>query len=743
MPDLTPSNGNSPTNANNNSQLSDLNKIKTYGLTGPISLAYPRPEELKLTEQLDMVLHNNDMYETHEEMTKRMDVLRKVVQLVDIWVKEMAVAKNIPETSNIGAKVYTFGSYRLGINAKGADIDTLCVVPRHIDRNDFFGSFMDILRREPGIKDMRSIMDAFVPVIKMTFDGIEIDMLFARLALTEVEDTQDLRDDNILKNLDQKCVRSLNGCRVTDEILHLVSNIESFRMTLRAIKLWAKRRGVYSNVLGFLGGVSWAMLVARICQLYPNATPSVLVQKFFFVFSKWKWPQPVLLQQLSVCKMTGTFSFWDPRKNPSDRCHLMPIITPCFPNQNSTYNVTASTRAIMMDEFERGLAISTEILNKKDDWENLFKPYDFFHKYRHFIVVRASSSTAASHLEWYGLIESKLRLMVQKLEANPVIKLAHINTKAYPPRSDSTEQHCTQWFIGLTFSQASVKIDLTYETLYFHDQIRLAVGPKLKEGMNMDVKYLRKKELINYLPDNVLHTESRGIKRKHTDEMNLSDSSSQSTSTTPRPSPKHNISASESRLPPSNNNNNNLSASIISPQVANEQRYMPESKKMRCMTSSKSDSFLLGTDSLPAGKTPQLFNNTNGDGNSDGSGSRNVCYGSHADDDDLLGGVNGSGDDTHARVGLLQKMNAGSTSSCENSNDCYDTIVKSTATTPSHGDNHFNNDNNNNNLSSMDIRAIDSLVSRHNMHAGQSHLQQTTHSVPINKKPIQIVKLSR
>ena len=111
-----------------------------------------------------------------------------------------------------------------------------------------------------------------------------------------MSDDQDLSDPMILKNLDVKCVKSLNGCRVTDEILRQVSfhnlllhfqvivlqvpNVNNFRLTLRSIKLWAKKHGIYSNVMGFLGGVSWAMLVARVCQLYPNAAPSTLLQVF-------------------------------------------------------------------------------------------------------------------------------------------------------------------------------------------------------------------------------------------------------------------------------------------------------------------------------------------------------------------------------------------------------------------------------------------------------------------------------
>ena len=43
-------------------------------------------------------------------------------------------------------------------------------------------------------------------------------MLFARLSNSTIPDDLDLKDDSILKNLDQKCVRSLNGILFTLKI---------------------------------------------------------------------------------------------------------------------------------------------------------------------------------------------------------------------------------------------------------------------------------------------------------------------------------------------------------------------------------------------------------------------------------------------------------------------------------------------------------------------------------------------
>ncbi|GJU10397.1 nuclear poly(A) polymerase 4-like protein [Tanacetum coccineum] len=78
------------------------------------------------------------------------------------------------------------------------------------------------------------------------------------------------------------------------------------------LKVLAKRRGVYSNVTGFLGGVNLALLVAQVCQLFPNAIPSMLVSRFLIVYTNWLWPNPVML--CPIDEDDPGLDVWDPQK---------------------------------------------------------------------------------------------------------------------------------------------------------------------------------------------------------------------------------------------------------------------------------------------------------------------------------------------------------------------------------------------------------------------------------------------
>lgn len=521
---------NSTNSSNNNQSQKDQNQqngaSKTLGMTSAISTAAPKPDDIVKTKNLEKALEPYNVFESEEELNHRMEILAKLNTLVKEWVRDVSVSKNMPPqlAEKLGGNIYTFGSYRLGVHHKGADIDALCVAPRNIERTDYFTSFFDLLKQQPEVTECRAVEEAFVPVIKMNFDGIEIDLLFARLALKEIPDNFDLRDDMLLKNLDPKCVRSLNGCRVTDEILRLVPNTENFRLALRTIKLWAKKRGIYSNSLGYFGGVSWAMLVARTCQLYPNAVAATLVHKFFLVFSRWRWPQPVLLKQPDTVNLG--FQVWDPRINAPDRYHLMPIITPAYPQQNSTFNVSTSTCKVILNEFNNGMQITDEIMMGKSKWEKLFEAPSFFYKYRHFIVLLVSSQTADDHLEWCGLVESKIRYLIGNLERNQFISLAHVNPRCFEAKNDKKQNiqengsgdsnasdkpnFTSMWFIGLVFERSeNLNVDLTENIQSFTDSVhKHAVNIKLlKDGMKIEARHVRRKQLSQYLDQEFLKNE--------------------------------------------------------------------------------------------------------------------------------------------------------------------------------------------------------------------------------------------
>lgn len=475
-----------------------------FGMTSAISDALPTDIDIQLTKSLDEALSKEKVITTDDDLSQRLEVLSMLNNLAKEWIRDVSMERNLPEITadNVGGLVCTFGSYRLGVYHKGADIDAIIIVPRHITRADYFSTFYNKLKENPIINYVRAVEEAFVPVIKMIIQGIEIDMLFARLALKEVHEDTDLQQDDLLRNLNPKCVRSLNGCRVTDSILRLVPNRESFKKTLIAIKLWAKRKRVYSNALGYLGGVSWAMLVARICQLYPNAAPATLIHKFFLIFSKWQWPQPVLLKPSYY--MDLGYPVWDPRVNMSDRTHVMPIITPVYPQQNSTFNVSNSTLNIIQEEFKTSLDIMGEILTGESSWSKLFQLSKFFTKYKYFLAITVFANCDEDLFEWRGLVESKLRFLPASLEEIACVRRSHLNPDQFLlPSELSLGRPSSVWFIGLEIAKSNgkvVNLDCSVHIRDFCLLVKARAHSIFRQGMDIQVNHLKRKDLKDYVP---------------------------------------------------------------------------------------------------------------------------------------------------------------------------------------------------------------------------------------------------
>jgi poly(A) polymerase len=198
----------------------------------------------------------------------------------------------------------------------------------------------------------------------------------------------------------------------------------------------------------------------------------------------------------------------------------------------------------MIEAFNRGLKITEEIYSGKSNWQKLFDAPNFFSLYKHFIVLIASSATAEDQLEWYGLIESKIRHLIGQLERNQYIQLPHIWPTSYPPVNPPPDKvHCTQWFIGLIFAKSkdNVNIDLTYDIVSFRNAVNFsAENLKIfKEGMELDALYVRKKDLKHYLPPHVLGPNKRDSDGDGEIRKRKRSSTSMSEDTTPKKNRKN------------------------------------------------------------------------------------------------------------------------------------------------------------------------------------------------------------
>lgn len=100
----------------------------TFGITSPISVAEPQESDLKASEELEECLRSFGLFESEQEMQLRMNVLSRLNETVQSWIKDVS-AKKMPKQNAelMSGKIFTFGSYRLGVHTKGQNTCSLNV----------------------------------------------------------------------------------------------------------------------------------------------------------------------------------------------------------------------------------------------------------------------------------------------------------------------------------------------------------------------------------------------------------------------------------------------------------------------------------------------------------------------------------------------------------------------------------------------------------------------------------------
>ncbi|KAI8365109.1 Poly(A) polymerase central domain-containing protein [Blakeslea trispora] len=438
-------------------------------------------------------LQETQVIETAEEKLKR----EKVIVLFRSTLHEFvrSVKKEHGYKRDIAPPILSpFGSYALGGYVKNADIDIVMVAPYWIKRNDFFKFFPNILKQLATIRDVECIKRTAVPIIKCVVDNISIDISFVRLKSNQVDARINFLDDNLLNDLDEVCLASMDGPRVNQFTLSKIKeqHLPIFRTCLQSIKHWAMRRQIYNKPSGYLNGTSWTLLLLKTYlskrSKVDELTVFYLLDQFFQLWLEWPWPVPVCVTDYIPGK-NGVRLEYESLAEFEKAC--MPIVSPCYPVVNAAPNVTVSTRKVMQREFERAAFILQRTdLEPKEVLRKLFNPVDYFARFSHFLCVTTSCSRQKSHEIWTRKMPYSIPQLITLIESHKEFKLIQA---IYNPKHETKNYFTERQRMALRDGEwidpsepMNYTDPLTPGTLYLTHYF---VGIKL-DGTNIDVDLL-------------------------------------------------------------------------------------------------------------------------------------------------------------------------------------------------------------------------------------------------------------
>lgn len=260
--------------------------------------------------------------------------------------------------------LWPVGSTRLGLADADSDLDLLCVSVGRA-RDEVLPALARALAGALPAARVRVVDAAVVPLLELEHGGRLVDVSCAALpagTATEGASAEQLarRWLTELPTLDEPSRLGLLAVLDAEVLLSHARRgpPERFSELARLLRRWAKARAVHGHALGYLGGISWAVLAARALVTAPADLPA----------------------RALACRLLDELAAWDPARalglpelgEPAAAPHAtFTLLAPAPPARNTARNVTRATWAALRAEAGR----AARLLDARADLAEILAPW--------------------------------------------------------------------------------------------------------------------------------------------------------------------------------------------------------------------------------------------------------------------------------------------------------------------------------------------------------------------------------
>uniref|UniRef100_A0A7S4SMN9 polynucleotide adenylyltransferase n=1 Tax=Alexandrium monilatum TaxID=311494 RepID=A0A7S4SMN9_9DINO len=392
------------------------------------------------------------------------EVLAQIQSACQACVYTAAAAAGRSEPNMESEQLLPLGAYHLGVMCPDDEVDVLFVVPLVIQLSNFTAMLRHQLEQMADSQPIRTApSDGLLtaPGLCFAMGGVDVTLLLAQ------------RVPNLPLPTSQSIVPNTAGLlarEASERILSQTSKAKHFRHLLRFVRYWARQRGIFGSFIGFLGGMSWAICVARVCQSNPQLELAQLTACFFQVLSRWDWRQPVArlgsgaapdTLALAAANSALTESGEGISPGQPNMTVMLPVegVVPAAPYLSET------TAKFVHKELRRGykmmqhMQISRPLSNdahpgNQSHWCDLYAPARFFNRHRHYLEFDFMATSPDVFVGWLTWGREQLKDLVHLFESN-CSKL--VTLRPWPEFitfKDASWPHACALFVGLHLNRS-------------------------------------------------------------------------------------------------------------------------------------------------------------------------------------------------------------------------------------------------------------------------------------------------